>query len=813
MIFDKTVKILKRFSINEIDIKHALLLLLGFNLFNFLIHILASYVCFMTDKLDYFLYFVKIALFIYILFALKKDDNNAFIRERIFVFITIICDCIELFFYMFAVGDWYHYVEVEDSYRLRSVGFIGIIILLSFLIKFVLEFLIIYDVLSISYKTSQRIKMAKKEEDFLKYIKRLRNIYILTFTIALILFFSSKGFLLYLLLGLVFFIYIYGIYTIRKAGIVFKYAIVDKDINLEKNNSTLKKCLSSITVVASIGLFVFFLINYFTFSGHSYYLIDSEGNLLTQRISDEGFTIITDDIYEYGVSNHMPDPFSRSKYGLVNIKTGEDTGPIFDHSLEFDNSENRIAWCSDGYFVDVNGNKVITYSSPALTKQKSRRQAIVDNIREILTDENHDYYFADIFYYKRINDYNSQLAISDEGTYFVNGMAEFYSQLYDGHGILNDKGNVVAKPIYYYISNSNYEIYEARADEFIDIYNSKGDLIYRSLEYKPTVDIDNKLISIGRDNIIDFDGKIWSSSLYFDIANHCYYSNENEYSYNVVFDKKILFESNTHYSYYQGVYDNDGTLRCLIAADSQLGNEDKYKLLDLKGHSLLPDNYDVIKVLDDSVLCKDFNGCIAFADYNGNLTITDYYYSESLKEDDLFMVSKSVDGKNKYNYIDSHGNLLLSEFCENLEIYTPSDVVIVMGKSENSDGVCILHGSVDGREIIANECSLSDSFGVGEIFNWQKKNTAIIWTSSVDSPSQFDLYDIEGNYIDTVDNVDDYINNHEEGNPRDVITDKIKKLESQYDYVRQYGHVRKYNNGYYEDDYNLIDVYLVRENR
>ena len=205
------------------------------------------------------------------------------------------------------------------------------------------------------------------------------------------------------------------------------------------------------------------------------------------------------------------------------------------------------------------------------------------------------------------------------------------------------------------------------------------------------------------------------------------------FSFLSLFDKKILFKSHTHYSYYQGVYDNDGTLRCLIAADSQLGNEDKYKLLDLKGHSLLPDNYDVIKVLDDSVLCKDFNGCIAFADYNGNLTITDYYYSESLKEDDLFMVSKSVDGKNKYNYIDSHGNLLFSEFCENLE--------------------------------------------------------------------------------NTVDNVDDYINNHEEGNPRDVSTDEIKKLEAQYDYVRQYGHVRNYNNGYYEDDYNLIDVYLVRENR
>ena len=811
MIFDKTVKILKRFSINEIDIKHALLLLLGFNLFNFLIHILASYVCFMTDKLDYFLYFVKIALFIYILWALKRDDTNAFIRERIFVFITIVCDCIELFFYMFAVGDWYNYIDDSDSYR--AAGLIGIIIVLSFVIKLVLEFLIIYDALSISYKTSQRIKMSKQDKESHTYIKRFCIIYILIFIIAFILFLSKKAFFVYVLLGLVFFKYLFAIFTVRKAGIVFKYAIVDKDINLEKNNSTLKKCLTLITTVASLGFFVVFLINFFTFSGDKYYLVDGEGDLLTERSSRKGFTIVTDDVYEYCVSNHMPDPFSRSKYGLVNIKTGEDTGPIFDHSLEFDNSENRIAWCSDGYFVDVNGNKVITYSSHVLTKQKSRRQAIVDNIREILTDENHDYYFADIFYYKRINDYNSQLAISDEGTYFVNGMAEFYSQLYDGHGILNDKGNVVAKPIYYYISNSNYGIYEARADEFIDIYNSKGDLIYRSLEYTPTVDIDNKLISIGRDNIIDFDGKIWSSSLYFDIANHCYYSNENELSYNVVFDKKILFESNTHYSYYQGVYDNDGTLRCLIAADSQLGNEDKYKLLDLKGHSLLPDNYDVIKVLDDSVLCKDFNGCIAFADYNGNLTITDYYYSESLKEDDLFMVSKSVDGKNKYNYIDSHGNLLLSEFCENLEIYTPSDVVIVMGKSENSDGVCILHGSVDGREIIANECSLSDSFGVGEIFNWQKKNTAIIWTSSVDSPSQFDLYDIEGNYIDTVDNMDDYINNHEEGNPRDVSTDEIKKLESQYDYVRQYGHVRKYNNGYYEDDYNLIDVYLVRENR
>ncbi|PHU40065.1 hypothetical protein CSX00_09185 [Pseudobutyrivibrio ruminis] len=801
MIFDKTVKILKRFSINEIDIKHALLLLLGFNLFNFLIHILASYVCFMTDKLDYFLYFVKIALFIYILFALKKDDNNAFIRERIFVFITIICDCIELFFYMFAVGDWYNYIDDSDSYR--AAGLIGIIIVLSFVIKLVLEFLIIYDALSISYKTSQRIKMSKQDKESHIYIKRFCIIYILIFIIAFILFWSKKVFLLYVLLGLVFFKYLFAIFTVRKAGIVFKYAIVDKDVNLEKNNFTLKKCLTLITAVASLGFFVVFLVNFLTFSGDKYYLVD-------ERSSRNGFTIVTDDVCEYCVSNHMPDPFSRSKYGLVNIKTGEDTGPIFDHYLEFDNSENRIAWCSDGYFVDVNGNKVITYSSHVLTKQKSRRQAIVDNIREILTDENHDYYFADIFYYKRINDYNSQLAISDEGTYFVNGMAEFYSQFYDGHGILNDKGNVVAKPIYYYISNSNYEIYEARADEFIDIYNSKGDLIYRSLEYTPTVDIDNKLISIGRDNIIDFDGKIWSSSLYFDIANHCYYSNENEHSYNVVFDKKILFESNTHYSYYQGVYDNDGTLRCLIAADSQLGNEDKYKLLDLKGHSLLPDNYDVIKVLDDSILCKDFNDCIAFADYNGNLTITDYYYSESLKEDDLYMVSKSVDDKTKYNYIDSHGNLLLSEFCENLEIYTPSDVVIVMGKSENSDGVCILHGSVDGREIIANECSLSDSFGVGEIFNWQKKNTAIIWTSSVDSPGQFDLYDIEGNYIDTVDNMDDYINNHEEGNPRDVSTDEIKKLESQYDYVRQYGHVRYYkNNRYREDEFNLIDVYEV----
>ena len=54
MTFDKAVKLLKKFSINEIDAKYAFLLLLGFNLFNFLIHILASYVCFMTDKLDFF---------------------------------------------------------------------------------------------------------------------------------------------------------------------------------------------------------------------------------------------------------------------------------------------------------------------------------------------------------------------------------------------------------------------------------------------------------------------------------------------------------------------------------------------------------------------------------------------------------------------------------------------------------------------------------------------------------------------------------------------------------------------------------------
>ena len=647
------------------------------------------------------------------------------------------------------------------------------------------------------------------------------NIYILTFIIALILFFSSKGFLLYLLLGLVFFIYIYGIYTIRKAGIVFKYAIVDKDINLEKNNSTLKKCLASITVVASIGLFVFFLINYFNYSDHSYYLVDSEGNLLTERSSSE-FTIITDDIYEYGVYNHMPYPFSRSKYGLVNIKTGEDTGPIFDNYLKYDHSENRIAWCSDGYFVDVNGKKVITYSSHALTKQKSRRQVIIDNIKEILTDEDreyHDYDFADIFYYRRITDNDCQLDISDEGTYFVNGMAKFYSQLYDGYGILNDKGKVVAKPVnnhvfvfYDYSSmKKNYEIIVADSDKYYDIYNLKGDLIYRYKgKYEPSVnvDLDNRLISIGRDYIIDFDGKTWRSSLYFDYVNHCYYSNENEHSYYVVFDKKILFGSNRLASY-QGVYDKDGNLRCLITGDNSKGDD----LLDLNGNSILPDYYDVIKAIDNSVLCKDFNNRIAFSDYNGNLTNTDFYYCESLEDDDLIMVSKSVDDKTKYNYIDSHGNLLLSEFCDNLEIYTRSDGVIALGKSENSDGVCILHGSVDGREIIDNECSLSASFGVGDIFNWQKKNTAIIWISSVDSPGQFDLYDIEGNYIDTVDNVDDYIKNHEEGNPRDVITDEIKKLESQFDYVRQYGHVTKYDNRYYEDDYNLIDVYEVKENR
>ena len=100
------------------------------------------------------------------------------------------------------------------------------------------------------------------------------------------------------------------------------------------------------------------------FVGGDSYVYDENG----QKVVEQGFAEVVDSnaigclkgMAQYKVHNRWPrsTAFYQEKWGIIDIATGEDTGPVFADFLHFCINEN--AWDYAGHYVDRKGNVIMT---------------------------------------------------------------------------------------------------------------------------------------------------------------------------------------------------------------------------------------------------------------------------------------------------------------------------------------------------------------------------------------------------------------------------------------------------------------------
>ena len=394
-------------------------------------------------------------------------------------------------------------------------------------------------------------------------------------------------------------------------------------------NTAVKYCSLAVGAL----LFVIFLILKNTYSG-DLYLVDENGNLATEqkavdfmRVYDD-FDNKEDIVYQYQVRNMLPwwIGYSDSKYGLLNIKTDDNTGPIYDEHLHFD-IENH-AWDGQGHIIDTEGNVLVTIPK-SIMETRSLMQQLYDELIYKFTEIDDKY----MYHYHRVDTFKEG-PMRFSQYYFRDGIGVYYDDLKGKYGIINDKGELLTGPEYDYIdgseSSSNYRSRCLSAyNYYFNIYykeyylNNKGEVILENdksdLVTRVNVNYTRGYISYEQDSddhqtcetkIINFDGEIISDKYILeddsdsnDIANAKSLDKGDTNAYAIGMGGRIIFKSDQYISYYSSC-DYKGNINYLIARNKS----NMYELIDLNGDHIAPGEFtDVMHPYGygSIILCRD----------------------------------------------------------------------------------------------------------------------------------------------------------------------------------------------------------------
>lgn len=412
---------------------------ISFALLNFLsgfLRILSHYVPFITKEMDMILYVAQIVLFVFIYrIASQKTSNYCDITKiRRILKAYIICEIATLYIILM-------------SGNVISI-LTDVMIVLLFVIKQVLEFLLYYRALWDVTDYCTRADFLHERQLAARRIKIwiFINALLIVSLLPLMCFKVSK-----ILYFIFFVIFVRTWIEIR----ISKY-IGELSDGKSENNLSIRTLfcikLSKREIVNTIigaGLVGLTLILRFTYIDHDVEMEYDERSLEYHYL-DRGDNTL------YFNSNLMPSwtGFCDRRYGVHNLETGNDTGAIYKGELFFD--RNGIAWDHDRHLIDIYGNELIETPS-VMNLQKSNSQKTLDEFIKMCCEN--DLYQVDTDYvyggFKGIkSDYSPY-------EFFHNGIGCYYSDFYDRYGFISENGEAVTSPKYRYI-----RVYSSSSDDY-----------------------------------------------------------------------------------------------------------------------------------------------------------------------------------------------------------------------------------------------------------------------------------------------------------------------------------------------------------
>lgn len=435
----------------QINIKSLLCIYVFFNIINFEMHVFGHYECPMFQEVDYGLYIIKIVLSLYLYRKMIGSDARLKLIAPMFKLIAVL-DVIELLINLFKASD--KGVEV-----FILVGIIAV--------KSVVDTLICFGLLEIVYKEFihyQIEKLVKEYRDY-KRIWVICNIIILT--VIIIEVFKQNSSFIRLINILIIARALAQLFIIRETfkyfesqnpienNYIFPCEITSKFGFFKKLQA--KNARVVICVIIGIMLVGFIYLRY----SYQYEKVDERDG----------------DYLEYNFKNKMPkwSCFYDEKYGILNEKTGIDTGAKYKDRLCFD--KNGIAYDCDRHFINFDGEEVLKV--PYIVKAKcSLRQKMLNNYIkhcDYNDKSNGTYYIG-----KLNREYNHFIEGRTTEEYFPDGLTAYHCELNDKYGLLKDDGTLITGPIYRYVTADwDYDMTIAiisNGDE--QIFNSKGEALF-----------------------------------------------------------------------------------------------------------------------------------------------------------------------------------------------------------------------------------------------------------------------------------------------------------------------------------------------
>ena len=575
-----------------------------------------------------------------------------------------------------------------------------------------------------------------------------------------------------------------------------------------------RKAFYILRMIIGIGLIVFaifILIKKNQFDSNLNFLADHPSDIVDRF--GEAYSIVqqSEDVYTYKIHNSMPENscFYDEKYGIINIKTNYNSGPVYDECPMFDSD--GISPDYKGHMIDLDGNVVFDIPS-FVTRKKSVRQRIIDNDLADIYDKNilfensldngnfstsgfNDHFWEYdglILCYEFNNrDYNHRYDRDYERHYFDKGIAVYYSEVNNCFGIITKDGNRLIDPIFEKISFEN-------GYGLIGVYQKKNgyNVIDSNGEFLIPTYFDNVYI---KKMYPDKGTAFFIDSADSDINDSCLYVVDADDDYQYI--DSYIYEGDYNYKYWRLLLKQDvfvltrtsGRNLQVVFSDGEIVLEsDEYKkisvvepfienyifacqkqdgfinIIDVNEKVLIPGNYsDYVYIGDGRFYLKSADkehfGEAIIADIDGNIQYTGLEFVSAGKEKDedsdiYLKVSKNIGSDSYlivYNYIDSKGDIIDNWHIDKGE-YSCYDLTYyyqVLLEDNNEKG---LYWYDENYNNIFSTNSISGSqmdvdFGVeplGKDENIELYGPVFFWVKN--ESGDYDLYDSKGEFIRTI---------------------------------------------------------------
>ncbi|WP_028236115.1 hypothetical protein [Pseudobutyrivibrio sp. MD2005] len=616
---------------------------------NAIVHVAGFYTYPIFEQMDIAMYLIKIAIVWLFKELLVRKDRRFSFAAKLFTMI-IACDAIEVFLCTFS-----NYPTIKND-----------AVYIMFVCKCILEFC---GIASLIEDGKLNVEVY---EDFVKLKQNwfiVHGLVIGSFILEACIKYTFFLYLVYLMLIIRFVFFIVVVNYLRKH--VFSYQL---PIEYEYN--------PKIRIIKRVGYgvlfiaFICFLFMNYTYKNGDIQLLDENGNVLSEQTSVEDFRNVgyylpdsnQYSVYLYSVKNLMPSRsgFSRLKYGLINLKTGVSTGPIYNGPLEFDYS--GIAYDYDRHFVDLNGKEVLKVPYIVKARTSTRQKILNDLISEGNLNDSERHRLL-IWEYSHED---GQFVTTSKNTYFENGVAVYHSYYNDRYGIISENGDLITMPKFRYFSGqrdfevsmvSNYNNTE------LDVVNSKGESLLNEspneIKFYDEARIFIYGLRSGIERLVKYNGEKFEGNFHQvekcgDIACFAKYDDDidyDKYTLEAFYGDAELIFSSDKYSKCFAKADSDGKLNYFILTSREDDNYRQY-LADLNGNLIVSEGYKDISRSDeyDTFWAVREDDKLDIIRLDGSVINTEYYYCQLSGDRSQARIKESKES-NLYNYIDTNGNL------------------------------------------------------------------------------------------------------------------------------------------------------------